>query len=78
MVTIPLMDCIDNISLVLVIEEHFSKNTMSRNSDPEFTGLSFCAAIDAHKSPLNATNILLFLTSASCVLLDNKMSFLDF
>ena len=39
------------------------------NSDPYFTGLSFCAAISAPKSFLIATSILLFLTAASCVLL---------
>ena len=51
---------------------------MSRNSNPWFNGLYFCAAIAAPQLPLNATSILIFLTAASCVLLNEKMGFSNF
>ena len=51
---------------------------MSQNSDPWFNGLYFCAVFDAPKSPSNAASIFLFLTAASFVLLNKKMSFSNF
>ena len=51
---------------------------MSWNSDPYFTGMYFCAAMSAPKSPLNYASILLFLTDASCVLLEKNMVFSNF
>ena len=61
--------------LSLLWRNNFAKDAMSQNSDPYLTGLSLCAAITTPKSPLNAASILLFLTAASYVLLNDKMGF---
>ena len=63
--------------LSLWYRNKFTKDAMLWNSDPYFIGLPFGAAITVSKSPLNAASILLFLTAASCVLLNKKMGSLD-
>ena len=70
------------ILIILVLSSwwrnNFYKAVVSRNSDPWLTGLSLWATIAAPTSPLNAAIILLFLTPASWVYLNEKMGFRNF
>ena len=58
-----------------VYKNNFSNSNVLLNSDPYFNALYFCAAFSAPKSLLNNASILIFLISASCVLLNKKWAF---
>ena len=47
MVTIPLLDYVDDLDPVVLIEEFFFKAAVSRNYYPLFNGVSFCSSISA-------------------------------
>ena len=78
MVTRPLLNYVDDISPVLMIEEYFFQGLCVAELRSIVYWDVLCAAISAPKSPLNAASILLFLTAALCVLLNEKMVFSNF
>ena len=78
MVTRVLLDYVDILILSLLYQKHLYKYAVLRNYDPYFNEFTVCATIDITKLPLNAASILLFLASASFVLLNEKMGLPNF